>query len=106
MLVITHASNLTGDILPIKEVAEITHSFGGKILVDAAQTVGLHTPRMDRYDYDFLAFSSHKSLYGIPGSGGLVIKVINELPAPPCFWGEQVLASQDVYMPDFVPRKV
>lgn len=104
LVVITHASNVTGDILPIKEVAEITHSFGGKILVDAAQTVGLHTPRMDRYDYDFLAFSSHKSLYGIPGSGGLVIKDINELPAPLVFGGTGV-NSEDVYMPDFVPER-
>ena len=104
LVVIAHASNVTGDILPIKEVAKITHSFGGKILVDAAQTVGLHTPGMDRYDYDFLAFSSHKSLYGIPGSGGLVIKDINELPAPLVFGGTGV-NSEDVDMPDFVPER-
>jgi cysteine desulfurase family protein len=103
LVVIAHASNVTGDILPIKEVAKITHSFGGKILVDAAQTVGLHTPGMDRYDYDFLAFSSHKSLYGIPGSGGLVIKDINELPAPLVFGGTG--NSEDVDMPDFVPER-
>lgn len=104
LVVITHASNVTGDILPIKEIIEITHSFGGKILVDAAQTVGLHTPKMDRYDYDFLAFSSHKGLYGIPGSGGLVIKDINELPAPLIFGGTGV-NSEDINMPDFVPER-
>ncbi len=104
LVIITHASNVTGDILPVKEVIEITHSFGGKVLIDAAQTVGLHTPKIDRYDYDFLAFSSHKGLYGIPGSGGIVIKDINELPAPLIFGGTGI-NSEDINMPDFVPER-
>ena len=104
LVITTHASNVTGDIMPIKEVIEISHCFGGKVLIDAAQTVGLYTPKIDKYDYDFLAFSSHKGLYGIPGSGGIIIKDITELPAPLIFGGTGI-NSEDINMPDFVPER-
>lgn len=104
LVITTHASNVTGDIMPIKEVIEISHCFGGKVLIDAAQTVGLYTPKIDRYDYDFLAFSSHKGLYGIPGSGGIVIKDVTDLPAPLIFGGTGI-NSEDINMPDFVPQR-
>lgn len=104
LVTVTHASNVTGDILPIKDIIDITHSFGGKVLIDAAQTVGIYTPKLKKYNYDFLAFSSHKGLYGIPGSGGLIIKDIDELPAPIIFGGTGI-NSEDKNMPDSVPER-
>ncbi len=71
MIVMTHASNVGGGIMPIREVAE------GKgealLLVDAAQTAGALPIDMEEMGVDLLAFTGHKALLGPPGVGGLCI---------------------------------
>ncbi|MBS4029849.1 MAG: aminotransferase class V-fold PLP-dependent enzyme [Clostridiales bacterium] len=104
LVVITHASNVTGDILPIQDIINLTHEYGGKVLIDAAQTVGIHTPLLDGCNYDFLAFSSHKGLYGMPGSGGLVIKDHTEV-LQPLIYGGTGINSEDVLMPLALPER-
>lgn len=104
LVVIVHANNVTGDILPIKEVTDLAHRYGGKVLIDAAQTVGLHTPRLDTYNYDYLAFSSHKGLYGIPGSGGLIIKDGPDT-IEPLIYGGTGINSEDINMPLTLPER-
>jgi len=104
LVAMVHASNVTGDILPIKDVIDLAHRYGGKVLIDGAQTVGIHTPRLSDYDYDFLTFSSHKGLYGIPGSGGLLIKKSPELLEPLIYGGTGV-NSEDVAMPLASPER-
>jgi cysteine desulfurase family protein len=104
LVVITHASNVTGDFLPVRETLELTHSFGGKVLVDAAQTAGLYTPTINNLNYDYLAFSSHKGLYGIPGSGGLIIKDSADSLKPLIFGGTG-FNSEDLNMPTTLPEK-
>ncbi len=104
LVAITHASNVTGDILPIERVIELAHKHGGKVLIDGAQTVGVYTPRLDEYDYDFLAFSSHKGLYGIPGAGGLVIKS-GGLELMPIVFGGTGINSEELTMPDSAPER-
>lgn len=105
LVAVTHASNVTGDILPLKRIIELTHEFGGRVLVDGAQTVGLHTPPMNEYQYDFLAFSSHKGLYGIPGSGGLVIRGAGRELTPLVFGGTGSY-SEGVAMPEAMPDRL
>jgi|LSQX01.1.fsa_nt_gb cysteine desulfurase family protein len=102
LVIVTHASNVTGDILPIKEIIQTAHSFGGKVLVDAAQTAGLYTPEIE--DYDYLAFSSHKGLYGIPGAGVLVIKE-NTPDLKPFVFGGTGFKSEETEMPATLPEK-
>jgi len=104
LVVMTHACNVTGDILPIKPIIELSHRYGAKVLVDAAQTVGCYTPTLTEYDYDYLAFSSHKGLYGIPGAGGLVIKNLQEEISPLLFGGTGVI-SEDIEMPTSSPER-
>lgn len=104
LVVVTHASNVTGDLLPIREIIELTHEFGGRVLVDAAQTAGLHTPRLSQYDYDFMAFSSHKGLYGMLGAGGLVIRNVLDLPDP-LVYGGTGMKSEEVDMPSEFPER-
>jgi selenocysteine lyase/cysteine desulfurase len=67
---VTGASNVTGIINPIREMARLAHAHGAWLVVDGSQLV-MHAPvRMDD-GIDFLAFSGHK-VYA-PGSPGVVV---------------------------------
>ncbi|MBN2115662.1 MAG: aminotransferase class V-fold PLP-dependent enzyme [Anaerolineales bacterium] len=70
---INHASNVTGTIAPILEIAKLTHAAGAFLLVDAAQTAGVLPIHMTDMGIDLLAFTGHKGLQGPPGTGGLVL---------------------------------
>ena len=73
LVVINHASNVVGTMLPIAEIAPIAHRVGAFILVDAAQTAGAVPIDVQAMKIDLLAFTGHKSLMGPPGIGGLII---------------------------------
>jgi cysteine desulfurase family protein len=105
LVAIVHASNVSGDILPIKEVTDLAHQYRGKVLVDAAQTVGLHTPKLSDYEYDFLVFSSHKGLHGIAGAGGLLIKDMPPSLIEPLIYGGTGMNSEDLLMPTRLPER-
>jgi cysteine desulfurase / selenocysteine lyase len=73
-IVVNHCSNVTGSILDIQAITEIAHKNGMPIIVDASQSAGNVKIDLKNWDIDFLAFTGHKSLYGIQGIGGLYIK--------------------------------
>lgn len=73
MIVLTHASNVTGTLFAIREVGTIAREHDLLFLVDAAQTAGAYPIDMERDGIDLLAFTGHKSLYGPQGTGGLVV---------------------------------
>jgi len=73
MIVLNHASNVTGTILPVKQVGEIARNHNAHLLVDAAQTAGAYPIDIQTDCIDLLAFTGHKSLYGPMGTGGLVL---------------------------------
>ena len=73
LVVMTHASNVTGTILPVSDVARAAHRAGALLLVDAAQTAGVIPIDMQSAGIDLLAFTGHKGLQGPPGTGGLVL---------------------------------
>ena len=73
-VVCTHASNLTGNLLPIGRIGEFCHAHGLKLIVDAAQTAGVFPIHMERMGIDILCFTGHKSLRGPQGTGGLCIR--------------------------------
>lgn len=74
LIVLTHASNVTGALLPVEEVGGFAHSRGILFLVDAAQTAGLVPIDVEKMKIDLLACSGHKSLYGPQGTGILYIR--------------------------------
>jgi cysteine desulfurase/selenocysteine lyase len=74
LVVLTHASNVTGSLLPIEEVGRFARSHGILFLVDAAQTAGLLPIDVERMKIDLLACPGHKSLYGPQGTGFLYIR--------------------------------
>ncbi|MGO4187007.1 aminotransferase class V-fold PLP-dependent enzyme [Pseudarthrobacter sp. TAF60_1] len=71
LLAVTGASNVTGEILPIRALAALAHEFGARIVVDAAQLAPHRRINITADDVDYLAFSGHK-LYAPFGAGVLV----------------------------------
>jgi len=72
-VVISHVSNVTGCVAPIKEIATITHEQGGLLILDAAQSAGDLDIDMQDLGVDVLAAPGHKGLYGPMGTGVLVL---------------------------------
>ena len=71
LVAVTGASNVTGEIWPVADIARVAHDNGARLLVDAAQ-LAPHAPiDMARDGIDFLALSGHK-LYAPYGAGALI----------------------------------
>ena len=73
MIVLNHASNVVGTLLPVAEAGQIARRHGVLLLVDAAQTAGAYPIDVEADAIDLLAFTGHKSLYGPTGTGGLFV---------------------------------
>ncbi|MGP0222837.1 aminotransferase class V-fold PLP-dependent enzyme [Paenarthrobacter sp. NCHU4564] len=71
LLAVTGASNVTGEILPIKELAALAHEYGARIVVDAAQLAPHRPINIAAADVDYVVFSGHK-LYAPFGAGVVV----------------------------------
>ena len=74
VIVCTHASNLTGEIVDLYQVGQIAKKHGLKLIVDASQTAGCVDIDMEAMNIDVLCFTGHKGLYGPQGTGGLCIR--------------------------------
>jgi cysteine desulfurase family protein len=104
MVVLNHASNVTGTLLPIEEVGLIARKYNLLFLVDAAQTAGAYPIDVEKGGIDLLAFTGHKSLYGPQGTGGLVIgERIKEKEMTPLKQGGTGSRSEFEEQPDFLP---
>jgi selenocysteine lyase/cysteine desulfurase len=71
LLAVTGASNVTGEVWPLAELATIAHRHGTKLLVDGAQLAPHRAIDMAATGIDFLALSGHK-LYAPLGGGALI----------------------------------
>jgi selenocysteine lyase/cysteine desulfurase len=71
LLAVTGASNVTGECLPVAELAGIAHAHGARIAVDGAQLVPHRRVDLAASGIDYLAFSGHK-MYAPFGAGALV----------------------------------
>ncbi|MFD9543691.1 aminotransferase class V-fold PLP-dependent enzyme [Streptomyces sp. NPDC060022] len=70
LVCVTGASNVTGELWPVKELAAAAHAHGARIVLDAAQLAPHHPVDIADLDVDWVAFSGHK-LYAPFGSGVL-----------------------------------
>lgn len=102
VVVVGHASNVTGNSIDIQAVAQRAHEVGARIIVDAAQTAGVLPIQCDEWGIDALAFTGHKSLFGPQGTGGLCLQ--SEVRCRPWRCGgdgtHSTLTEQPAAMPD------
>ena len=105
LIVMTHASNVTGTLMPIAEVASIAREREVPLCVDASQTAGAVSIDVDAMGIGLLAFTGHKSLYGPQGTGGLVISQGLEQKIDPLMQGGTGSRSEFEVQPDFLPDK-
>lgn len=74
MIVCTHGSNLTGNILDIKRIGKICRKHGLLFVVDASQTAGVFGIDVQDMNIDVLCFTGHKSMLGPQGTGGMYVR--------------------------------
>jgi cysteine desulfurase / selenocysteine lyase len=73
LVVMTHASNTLGTVQPVAEIARRCAAHGVPVVIDVAQSAGQVPVDMAVLGVAGVAFTGHKSLYGPPGIGGLVL---------------------------------
>ena len=106
LIVLNHASNVCGTILPVREVGQIARKHGLLFLLDSAQTAGVLPIDMEADRIDLLAFTGHKSLYGPMGTGGLVVGPrLTPLQLLPQRQGGTGSRSEREVQPDFFPDR-
>lgn len=104
MVALTHASNVAGTLLPIREVGMATRKHGALFLVDAAQTAGAVPLDMEAEAIDILCFTGHKALLGPMGTGGLVLgERVDASDLKPLKQGGTGSQSEYEEHPDFLP---
>ena len=73
-LILTHASNVTGNANDLHAIGKIAKKHGLLFIVDASQTAGVLPIDMQDMNIDIIAFTGHKGLYGPQGTGGMAIR--------------------------------
>ncbi|MGN1231060.1 MAG: aminotransferase class V-fold PLP-dependent enzyme [Anaerotignum sp.] len=73
-IICTHGSNLTGNLVDIRKIGEITKKHGILFVVDASQTAGVFPIDVQEMGIDILCFTGHKGLLGPQGTGGLYVR--------------------------------
>ena len=101
LVICTHASNVTGAIQPVGEIAALCRVRGVRFVVDMAQTAGLLPIDLQAIGCDLAALPGHKGLYGPMGTGALCVAPGVELR--PLRRGGTGSSSQSVYQPDELP---
>lgn len=102
VLALTLASNLTGRIVYKKEWIKYFHGKGIVTFMDSSQGAGKITINMKDVGLDFLAFTAHKDLYGIPGVGGLCCESKEHFK--PLIQGGTGIHGENFVNPDIFPE--
>ncbi len=102
LLVITGASNVTGEVWPVAELARVARSRGARVALDAAQLAPHRPFSIEELGVDYVALSGHK-LYAPYGAGALIGRADWLAAAPPYLIGGGATASVRDDGTDFKP---
>ncbi|MDV4150815.1 aminotransferase class V-fold PLP-dependent enzyme [Clostridium sp. AL.422] len=104
-IILTQASNVTGSIQPISQIASLCRANNIHFILDTAQGAGVLDLDFKELNLGALAFTGHKSLFGPQGIGGFIISdELNEICNPYILGGTGSL-SHSLNQPDFLPDK-
>lgn len=104
-VIMLHASNVCGTILPIREIGDICRRHHLFFAVDTAQSAGSVDIDMQKCNIDFLAFTGHKGLLGPQGIGGFLVSEALNHDLTPLIAGGTGSQSDSLLMPEHLPDK-
>lgn len=103
LMVTAHGSNVLGSVQDIHRIGEVLHDHGIFFIVDGAQTAG-HIPiDLKNLPVDAYAFTGHKGLFGIPGTGGFYLR--DPESVAPVRYGGTGTDSFSLYQPREMPER-
>lgn len=100
-IVLTHASNLSGNVTDLAFVSNFAKKHGLLLIVDASQTAGSLPINVVKMGIDILCFTGHKGLFGPQGTGGLYVR--EDLTLSPLKSGGSGIHSFDRQHPTDMP---
>ncbi|MEG2847707.1 MAG: aminotransferase class V-fold PLP-dependent enzyme [Bacilli bacterium] len=103
LIICTHASNVFGNILPIKEIFQESKKYNAITILDATQTGGVLDFTEISTSSDFIVFAGHKNLYGPSGIGGYIYN--KKIYLSPLLYGGTGINSEDEEMPNELPER-
>ena len=103
-VVVTHASNVTGNAVDVARVAATAHAVGALLIVDASQSAGAAKIDMQAMGFDIVCFTGHKGLMGPQGTGGLA--VAEDVDVAPWAMGGTGVHSFDALQPMEWPTRL
>lgn len=106
LVVMTHASNVCGTVLPVKAVGEACRAHGVPLVVDAAQTAGVIPLDMRECGASAVCFTGHKGLLGPQGTGGCVLDPAFAERLEALVAGGTGSNSDSEEMPSFMPDRL
>ena len=104
-IIMTHASNVCGTVMPLKEVGALCKKYSLEFIVDSAQTAGILPINMMDMNISALAFTGHKGLLGPQGIGGFILAEDMTYKLEPLISGGTGSISHTENIPDFMPDK-
>lgn len=104
-VIMLHASNVCGTVVPIEEIGEVCKKHDVYFIVDTAQSAGTLPIDMQKSNIDFLAFTGHKGLLGPQGIGGFLISEELDKELTPLIAGGTGSISDSLEMPTILPDK-
>ena len=105
MLLVTHASNVSGTLIPLQILGEICKERHIFFVVDAAQTAGSRPIDMKKLNLDGLVVAGHKGLLGPQGIGAMILSDRLASQMRPTVLGGTGSKSDLLDMPDFLPDR-
>ena len=102
-VVVTQASNVTGNAVDVARVAAVAHAAGALVIVDASQSAGTAHIDMQAMGLDVVCFTGHKGLMGPQGTGGLAVAEGVDV-APWAMGGTGVHSFDELQPPEWPTR--
>lgn len=102
LVALAHASNVTGGIQPVAEIAAVAREAGALLLLDAAQSAGCLPIDMQALGVDLLAAPGHKGLLGPQGTG--LLAVAPQVRLRPLLAGGTGSSSDQDHQPEGFPE--